>query len=190
MLNLIKKNVVFFFIFALLFSFFLVFWNNSFFIDKKKLNSLEYELIIKKINSKNSEKLPEIEKFIIKNENIYGTLTAMFLAKKYVFLNDLDRAFVQLKNSLKYTKDENLKNILKLRMTKIKMQKSQSQEAINILKTIKNKNWENIIENMKGDIFIKEKNIKKAIFHWKKCLFFEKLNASKEIINMKINEIK
>jgi len=43
---------------------------------------------------------------------------------------------------------------------------------------------------MKGDIFININNKKEAIKSWKKSLFIEDSNASKEIINMKLNELK
>jgi predicted negative regulator of RcsB-dependent stress response len=117
-------------------------------------------------------------------------LSSLFLAKKYILDNNLDKAFIQLNNSLKYTKEENLKNILKLRIAKIKIQQNKNQDAMKILEDIKDSTWTSIKENMKGDIFMKNKDIKKAILAWEKSKYFEQSNASKEIINMKINQIK
>lgn len=75
-------------------------------------------------------------------------------------------------------------------MAKIQIQKNKNNEALNILLTIKNYNWNNMIENMKGDIFINKNNKKEALKHWEKSFLIEDSNASKEIINMKINELK
>lgn len=190
MFNFSKKNIIFFILFFLSISSIFFYWKYLFPVHSKNLDSSKYEKIIKKMNTKNPKYLNEIENFIIQKNNIYGTLTALSLAKKYVLSNNLDKAFIQLKNSLKYTKEENLKNILKLNMAKIKIQKYQHKEAMDILKTIQNHNWDNIIENIKGDIFINIKNKKEAIKSWRKSLLIENSHASKEIINMKINELK
>nr|WP_186821884.1 tetratricopeptide repeat protein [Buchnera aphidicola] len=159
---------------------------------EKKINSQEfrYEEIIKKINAKKNQDLSTIEKFIIENKNIYGTLSSLFLAKEYILDNNLDKAFIQLNNSLKYTKEENLKNILKLRMARIKIQQNKNQDAMKILEKIKDDSWISIVENIKGDIFMKNKDIKKAKLAWEKSKYFQQSNASKEMINMKINQIK
>ncbi|QCI17973.1 tetratricopeptide repeat protein [Buchnera aphidicola (Acyrthosiphon lactucae)] len=190
MFNILKKSIIFFILFLLFILCIFFYWKYPSVIYKKNLESLKYAEIIKKINQKNTKNFNEVENFIIQNNNIYGTLAALSLAKKYVLYNNLDKAFIQLKNSLKYTQEENLKNFLKLNMAKIQIQKNKNNEALNILLTIKNYNWNNMIENMKGDIFINKNNKKEALKHWEKSFLIEDSNASKEIINMKINELK
>ncbi|WAI11779.1 MAG: tetratricopeptide repeat protein [Buchnera aphidicola (Macrosiphum albifrons)] len=190
MFNISKIKIVFLILFFLIMSLILFYWKYPFVINKKSSEFLKYEEITKKINKKNVKNLHEVENFIIKNNNIYGTLTALSLAKKYVLYKNFDKAYIQLKNSLQYTTEENLKNILKLNMAKIQIQKNKNKEAIDILETINNHNWDNIIENMKGDIFAIKNNKKQALKCWKKSLLIEDSNASKEIINMKINELK
>ena len=162
------------------------------FNKKEQLSSkeLKYEQIIKKINAKENQDLTDIEEFIIENKNIYGTLSSLYLAKKYVLNDKLDKAFIQLNNSLEYTKEENLRNILKIRMAKIKIQQKKHSEAMNILNEIKDENWTSIVENMKGDIFIQDKKIKKAKSAWEKSKLLQQSVTSQEIINMKINQIK
>jgi len=185
-----KIKIIFLILFFLIIGFILFYWKYPFVINEKNSEFLKYEKITKKINKKNPKSLDEVENFILKNQNVYGTLTALSLAKKYVLYKNFDKAYIQLKNSLKYTKEENLKNILKLNMAKIQIQKNKNKEAINILKTIHNHNWDNITENIKGDIFAIENNKKQALECWKKSFLIEDSNASKEIINMKINELK
>jgi predicted negative regulator of RcsB-dependent stress response len=189
MFNLFKKNIIFFILIFFICISLMFYWQYPFIVHKTNLNSSEYKEITKKISTKNFKYLVEAEYFVIKNQNIYGTLTALNLAKKYVLNNHLDKALIQLKNSMRYTKEENLRNILKLRIAKIKIQNSENQDALNILESIKNHNWDNIIENMKGDIFLNEKKKKEAIKSWKNSLSMENSNASKEIINMKITEL-
>lgn len=187
--SILNKNT-YLIVFILTFFILFIFWFSKGKEKKSKLQELKYEEIIKKINANKKEDLSSIEKFIVENKNIYGTLSSLSLAKKYILDNNLDKAFIQLDNSLKYTKEENLKNILKLRIAKIKIQQNKNQDAMKILEDIKDSSWTNIIENMKGDIFMKNKDIKKAILAWEKSKYFEQSNASKEIINMKINQIK
>ncbi|CAL4325988.1 UPF0070 protein YfgM [Buchnera aphidicola (Protaphis terricola)] len=172
-------------IFLFIFSFFIVKIKNK----TKNLNIIKYEDVIKEINTKKNINFKNAEDFIIKNENIYGTLISLLLAKQYILNNNLDKAFNQLENSLKSTKDENLKNILRLRMSKIKIQQNQTKDAMDIINEIKDDCWKNIVENIKGDIFMKNKNINLAIKAWEKSKNFEESQTSKEIINMKINKI-
>ncbi|AEO08364.1 YfgM family protein [Buchnera aphidicola] len=194
MFNISKKNisliVSFFLIIGLMILCWKIFTNNQKTDQKQDLNPSKYENIIKKINNKNVQNLHEAENFIIKNKNIYGTLTALSLSKKYILNNKLNEAFIALNNSLEYTKEENLKILLQLNIVKIKIEKNQNKQAIEILKQIHNHNWDNIIEQIKGDIFININKKKEAIQSWKKSLLTENSNASKEIINMKINNIK
>lgn len=155
----------------------------------KKFEKAKYEEIIREINAKKNGDFLNIEKFIIENENIYGTLASLSLAKQYVLKNNLEKAFIQLETSLKYTKEENLKNILRIRMAKIRIQQNKYKDAMQIIQEIKDDSWRNIAENIKGDIFIKTGNIKLAIQAWEKSKYFEESKTSKEIINMKINEV-
>lgn len=192
MFKIFKKKITFFIIFFIFLSIFLFYfyWRNSFKTDKNRLNAFKYEKIIEEMNKNTPINLNKAENFIVQNKNIYGTLTALVLSKKYILKNNLEKAIIQLNNALQYTKEKNLKNILKIRITKIQIQQKEYKKALNILETFDDKNWSNIIENIKGDIFFKQKNKKLAVKFWKKSLFFENSNASKEITNMKINELK
>lgn len=190
MFNISKKNIIVLIIFFLIFSLFFFSKKRSIPVYEKNKQQIEYEEIKRKINSQESKNLNKVENFIVKNNNIYGTLIAMELAKKYILNNNLDKAFTQLNHCLEYTKENNLKNILQLRMTKIKIQKNEYNQAMNIIKSITDKNWKNIVEHIKGDIFAKQNKNKEAIKCWKKSLLIESLNASREILRMKINELK
>ncbi|AWH90225.1 hypothetical protein DD681_00005 [Buchnera aphidicola (Melanaphis sacchari)] len=190
----IKKIIFLIILFLIIFCFF---WfknhinKNSLNIEKKiDMKYLKYEEIQQKINQKNIKNFNEAEQFILDNKNIYGTLASFSLAKKYILNNNLDKALDQLNNSLKYTKEENLKNILNLRIAKIQIQKKQNKDAIKTLEKINNKNWISIVENLKGDIFIEKKDIQKAIKSWEKSKKFEKSDAFKELVKMKINHAK
>ncbi|CAL4325995.1 YfgM family protein [Buchnera aphidicola] len=185
----IKKIKFLILFFVVITTFFIYFFTIQ---KKQKLNfkKIQYEEIIKKINAKKNQNLNKIENYILEKKNIYGTLISLFLAKKYISDNKLDKAVIQLNNGLKYVKEENIKNMIKLRIAKIKIQEKKHEEAIKILKEIKDNNWKNIVENMKGDIFMNEKKIKKAILAWETSKIFEKNNTFKEIINIKINEAK
>ncbi|QCI17398.1 tetratricopeptide repeat protein [Buchnera aphidicola (Aphis helianthi)] len=185
----VSKKKVFLIIFFLVFIFIILFFVIKPKNTIKSLNKPKYEEIIKEINAKKNLNFINIEKFIIDNKNIYGTLISLSLAKQYILKNNLEKAFIQLKTSLEYTKEENLKNILRIRMAKIKIEQNKEKDAIEIIQEIKDDSWKNIVENIKGDIFIKNKNTKEAINAWKKSKHFEDSKTSKEIINMKINEI-
>lgn len=179
-----KKSKKYIIIFFLILSIFLLFGKSLFPVYVIDEQTVQYKEIKKKID------LNKKQNFLIQNNNSDKILNGMFLAKKYILKNDFNKAFTELNNCLKYTEEENLKNILKLRMAKIKIQKNEYEIALNILNTIKTQHWMNIIENIKGDIFVEINKKKEAIQCWKKSLSIESYNASKEIIKMKINELK
>ncbi|QCI19111.1 YfgM family protein [Buchnera aphidicola] len=187
--NISKKKIFFiiFFFTLILFIFFLIKKPKN---NIKNLNQTEYYEIVQEINAKKNLDYKNVENFIIDNKNIYGTLVSLLLSKQYILKNELEKAFVQLDNSLKYTEEENLKNILRLRMSKIKIEQKKYKDAIEIIEKIKDNSWVNIVEDVKGDIFMKNKNIKLAIKAWEESNYFEKSKTSKEITNMKINEAK
>ncbi|QCI24096.1 tetratricopeptide repeat protein [Buchnera aphidicola (Macrosiphoniella sanborni)] len=192
MLNISKKKIVFITLFFLFLSLNLIifYWKYPMIDQTKNLNAIQYEEIIKKININKPQNIYEVENFIIHNHNVYGTLTALSLSKEYILHNELDKALISLSNSLKYTSEENLKILLTLNIAKLKIEKNCNQQAIKILNRIQNHNWSNIIENMKGDIYMHLNNKKEAIKSWEKSLSLEDSNASKEIIRMKINDLK
>ncbi|QCI24632.1 tetratricopeptide repeat protein [Buchnera aphidicola (Muscaphis stroyani)] len=182
-----KKYILIFFISAICI---FTCWKKFFFVESSSFDTSKYELIIQKIDIKKPKTITDAETFIIQNNNIYGALTAMFLSKQYVLSNNLNKAAFLLNSNLKYIKEENLKNVLLIRICKIKIQQKKYHEAMNILKNIKNVEWQNIVENMKGDIFMGQNNKKEALIAWEKSKSYNLSNASKEIVNMKINEIK
>ncbi|QFQ31862.1 YfgM family protein [Buchnera aphidicola] len=191
--NSIKKSKIFKKKFFLIIFFFILVFFIFFLIIKpinqtKNVNKNTYEKIIKEINANKNANFFNAEKFIIENKNVYGTLISLSLSKKYILKNHLEEAFIQLKTSLKYTNEENLKNILRLRMSKIKIQQNKNKDAMQIIQEIQDDSWKSIVENIKGDIFMKNGNKKLAIKCWKKSKFLEESKTSKEIINMKINE--
>ncbi|ANZ22777.1 hypothetical protein ATN01_03030 [Buchnera aphidicola (Diuraphis noxia)] len=191
MLKTFKKKTISLtaFLITLIIIFFFVFSKNFINSYKKNTTLIKDDEIEKKINSQKSENSNQKEVFYLKKNNLKDTLRGMVLAKKYILNNNLEKSFEILKNCLKNTEEENLKNILKIKMTKIKIQKNEYKIAIKILESIKNKNWINIVENIKGDIFSKQNKKKQAINCWKKSLLQTSSNASKEIIKMKINEL-
>ncbi|QNS01759.1 MAG: tetratricopeptide repeat protein [Buchnera aphidicola (Pentalonia nigronervosa)] len=188
MLNISRKKVIISIVIFLIFSIFFIFKRIFYKNTNTDLNACRYEKVIQELDIKKIETLNNAKNFIMHNNNIYGILTAMFLAKIYISSNDLNNAFLQLNNVLHYSENEELKNIIKLRMVKIKLQKHENQDAIDILNSIKDINWNHIIENIKGDIFIDNKNKKQAIKSWKKSRTLETSHTSKEILNMKISE--
>jgi predicted negative regulator of RcsB-dependent stress response len=197
MFNFSKKKIIFFGIFFLVIimtsTLSFPFWTSSKSNsehNKKNLTPLKYETIIEEISLEKPESLKKAEIFIVNNRNIYGTLTSIFLAKKYIAHNDFNAALIQLNNSLQYTEEENLKNILKIKIAAINMQINQYDTAIKMIETLSKKGWKNIIYNLKGDLFFQQKKIQEAIKCWNKSLSEETSNASKELIKMKINEIK
>ncbi|WP_422667474.1 tetratricopeptide repeat protein [Buchnera aphidicola] len=186
-----KKNiyVILFLIFCLVIFLFLKKTLNIYSLNniKYQLPSIKYEKIIKTIDIKKPLTLIQAEDFIKQNKNINGIFISFFLAKQYVLNNQLKKAITTLDNSLKYAQEENLKNLLLLKIATIKIEQHDYQHAINILNKIKDHSWDNIIKNYKGDIFKQLHNNKKAKQEWENSQEIEESNIIKKIIQIKIN---
>lgn len=114
----------------------------------------------------------------------------MSLTKEYVLYDQYKAALQELNKAIKFIKEENLKNILLLRASKIYIETNNIQSAKNILKKIKSNAWINIIENIKGDTFSKIDLNSEAIRSWKNSQKKEYSYAFKKIIKMKIEALK
>ncbi|WP_367675097.1 tetratricopeptide repeat protein [Buchnera aphidicola] len=135
------------------------------------------------------QKKNEIIKYILKNKNIYSYLIGLKLSKECVKLNKLNHSKKILNIIEKTITEKNLKNIIKLKILDIEIEKKEFKKAEKMISKIKKKDWENIFMNKKGDIYFFGKKNKLALINWKKSLKYQIDNKSKEIIKMKIQKL-
>ncbi|XBC43327.1 MAG: tetratricopeptide repeat protein [Buchnera aphidicola (Meitanaphis flavogallis)] len=150
-----------------------------------------YKNIIQQNNINDPSSIVKFIKFIQKNKNsVYGSLFALQLSKMYVYKNDLNSALLILKESLKYTSDVNISNIMILNISRIEFQLFHNIKAIKVINLISDSSWESFKNDLKGDMFFLLNNKKMAFLLWKKSLDLQSDFELKEVITMKLNRIK
>ncbi|WWP01042.1 MAG: tetratricopeptide repeat protein [Candidatus Dasytiphilus stammeri] len=153
-------------------------------LNKVRKISAIYLTNIKKLNL--NQHPAEI---FISNNNIYGILTTLNQAKYFILNNKLDQAALQLQNSLKDIKDNNIYAILSIRLARIQLQQKKMLEALHTLDNIKGDHWNSIIAEIKGDIFLTNAAIKEANKEWHNCMNLSMSPLLKDIVQMKIDNL-
>ncbi|WP_159989586.1 YfgM family protein [Pantoea sp. SoEX] len=182
-------------IFMLIISGWLFFYQKSNENNIKTKDLLEqYQKIISSMQVKQSGKhlsehsLKDINNFINKNTNVYGSMAGMLLAKYYVNNNQLDKATSTLRTSLKYNSDINFKSLIMLRLARIQIEQNKLDEAIKTLDNITDDSWTSIIADVRGEALFSKGEKQKAREEWKKSAKTSISPIQDRIINMKINK--
>ncbi|WWO99813.1 MAG: tetratricopeptide repeat protein [Candidatus Dasytiphilus stammeri] len=160
------------------------FWYNYQF---KKLDNSS--IIYQKILNNSPISLITAEDFIKNNNNIYGTLISLNIAKEYVDKQDFYKAELQLKQGLKTISDVNLQSILKLRLARIQLQQKKINEALYILKSIKGITWRDIVADLEGDAWLSKGNFYKAYESWYNGIAVTTSPIMKQIMKFKMNNL-
>ncbi|WP_158676340.1 YfgM family protein [Candidatus Pantoea edessiphila] len=153
----------------------------------------QYQRIVSTVQASQFKKnlpkrsLKDINAFINKNINIYGFMASMVLTKYYVNNNELDKAVLSLKTSLKSTKDINLITLINLRLARIQIEQKKFDEALKTIGYIKNKDWIIIAADIRGEALFGKGEKKLAKYEWNKVIKSSIFPVYNQIINMKIN---
>ncbi|PPI88923.1 hypothetical protein CRV09_01320 [Candidatus Pantoea edessiphila] len=135
------------------------------------------------------ESLKNINTFINTNKNIYGVMVGILLAKYYINNNNLDKAFLLLKTSLKYTKDPNLISLINLRLARIQIEQHKFDEALKTLDYIKiDDSWINMAYDLRGDALFGKDKKKLAKDEWTKAAEAQMSIIYNQIVKMKLNK--
>lgn len=165
-----------------------------FYLSKKNKHNSEkniqmFEKIISNMEDKPKETLNLAKNFSKNTKNIYGILVNLTIAKHFIEINNLTKAEKILNDTIKIKMPNNIKNLIYIKLSRIQLELNKTKEACITLKKIEYKHWGAIIENIKGDIFKKNKNFKQAIQSYNKALNLNNIEILNKIIKYKINRI-
>lgn len=188
-LNLPVKKITITLIIGLLFS--LLFFYLQIYKKKKTQNQIkEFESIIFQLDNHQKNAFYNGEKFAKNTKNIYSTLMNLELAKKSIEKNNIITAKTKLKEALNIKKIPNdIKDIIYIRIARIYLNLNKTKKTFFFLKKIKNKNWYPIIENIKGDAFLKIGKIKEAKDSYNKSIQYSNIEFLNTITQYKINKL-
>ncbi|WWP02012.1 MAG: tetratricopeptide repeat protein [Candidatus Dasytiphilus stammeri] len=141
------------------------------------------------LNMLNSNKFIEnMSRFSFK-KNIYGSLTALNLAKKYVINNEFHKAEIILKNNLPFIHDKNIIAIYRLYIARLQLQQNNISAALITLNKINDSSWKKNFIDVQGDIILREGKIEKAKKTWSEGINITSSLIMISIMQMKINQL-
>lgn len=186
-LLLIQQKKIFLIIIGFI-SLFIVSWNyfsvlnQNNYLNLKKIYDFTDESKIFFFNLK--------DKILKKQNEIKIVSSSMDFVKSLLKNKKIDDAEKEIMNILKKTKDENIKNILYLRLAKIFLYHKKIEQAIKTLNKIKSYAWWTMKYDILGDALINKGDQKTALLFFNKALSITDNSSLKEIIEIKINNLK
>ncbi|WMY96671.1 MAG: tetratricopeptide repeat protein [Arsenophonus sp.] len=127
--------------------------------------------------------------FFNAEKNIYSVLSKIEEAKKLVEKNDTLNAKKTLLKALTLTNIKNIKNLINIKLARIELALNHTEEALIYLMEIDEKSWNIIVENIRGDIFLKKNDISSARAAYLKGLASDGSENMKNILKIKINSL-
>jgi predicted negative regulator of RcsB-dependent stress response len=151
--------------------------------------SANYQKVTQAMQGDRPQTLEAVAKFASENNNTYGALAALDLAKQYVDQQQLDQAATQLQTGLKATKDENLQAVLNLRLARVQLQQKQAEAALKTLDAVKGEGWSAIIADIRGEALLSKGDKQGARDAWSKGIASDASPALKQMMQMKMNNL-
>lgn len=151
--------------------------------------SANYQKVTQAMQGDRPQTLEAVAKFASENNNTYGALAALDLAKQYVDQQQLDQAATHLQTGLKATKDENLQAVLNLRLARVQLQQKQAEAALKTLDAVKGEGWSAIIADIRGEALLSKGDKQGARDAWSKGIASDASPALKQMMQMKMNNL-
>ncbi|XXN62328.1 YfgM family protein [Enterobacter ludwigii] len=154
-----------------------------------KAASAEYQQLTSAMQADKPDSLQAVATFASENNNTYGALASLDLAKQYVETNQLDKAIALLQSGLKDTKDANLQAVINLRLARIQLQQSQADAALSTLNNVKGDGWTAIVADIRGEALLSKGDKQGARDAWSKGAESQASPALKQMLQMKMNNL-
>ena len=150
-----------------------------------KAASAQYQQLTTAMQADKPQTLEAVAAFANENNNTYGALASLDLAKQYVEANQLDKAISLLQSGLKDTKDANLQAVINLRQ----LQQNQADAALSTLNNVKGDGWTAIIADIRGEALLSKGDKQGARDAWSKGAESQASPALKQMLQMKMNNL-
>ncbi|MFC3396401.1 YfgM family protein [Brenneria rubrifaciens] len=157
--------------------------------DNAMAASASYQQIAEKLADGKADGVAAAEKFTAANQNSYGALTSLELARHYVDQKDFAKAEQQLVLAQSQTKDADLLALVNLRLARIQLQEKKTDDALKTLDAIKLDGWVALAADVRGDVLVGKGDNKAARDAYNKGLSANPPQALKALLTMKLNNL-
>lgn len=161
----------------------------SYKVNQSIESSDRYEQLIKNLDETKSDSVNELVAFAKDNDTVYSVFANLRAAKFYVdVLKDYAGAQKLLTDSLKKTDAEPIKSLIYIRIARLQNQQGQYQDSLNSLTNITEKSWAPIVNDLRGDIFVKLERYSDAVDAYNLALTSGTTKELETNIKMKLNQ--
>lgn len=129
------------------------------------------------------------QKFADVNNNNYGALTSMDLARFYVDNGNFAAAEKQLQKALTQTNEENLEALIYVRLARVQLEAKNVDGALKTLEKETHAGWSALVEDARGDAQVIKGNNQAAREAYDKALKANPPQALQALLRMKLNNL-
>jgi len=140
-------------------------------------------------NDASQQGVDAAQKFADMNDNNYGALTHMDLARYYVNKGNFAAAEQQLAKALTQTKEDNLQALINIRLARVQLQAKNVDGALKTLGNITHEGWSALVEDVRGDAQVIKGNNQAAREAYDKALKANPPQALQALLRMKLNNL-
>ena len=126
-------------------------------------SSVYDEMLTRRAQNDSAATLVQAQKlFAHYSQTTYGAMAALMLARDAVAKKNYPEAEKQLNWLIDNSKVNSFRQIARLRLARINIAEQKPDEALKLLQTIEDKNFNGLTDEIKGDAYLAMKNITKA----------------------------
>lgn len=172
----------------------LAFWGwrywQSYQVEKITVASDQYEQLLSKLAADNSAttEIDELIAFAKNTDTIYSVFASLKAAQIYVQdLKDYAGAETLLTDASKKTDSEPVLAIINIRLARLQYQLGKYDESLKTLDKVTNENWSVIVNDIRGDIFVKTEHYQQACNAYNVALSSKPTADLEKSIKLKLN---
>lgn len=151
--------------------------------------SQSYQQASETLAADKSGDVAAVETFIQANNNNYGVMAALELAKHFVDKGDFAKAEQQLTLAQSQAKDDNLLSVINLRLARVQLQEKKLDDALKMLEGVKGEGWAAMLADVRGDVLLAKGDTKGAREAYSKGMESNASQAQQVLLRMKMNNL-
>lgn len=166
-------------------------WNyyNNHKQQQNMVNGIAYQQVVQNLRMNHDKAFGMAEKFAGENQgNVFGALADLQLADEAVAANRLDLAAKSLQSIVDHPSDDTLKPIAATRLARVLVAQNKADAALKVLDAVQDKAYKASVSELRGDIYLVQKQTDKARAAYQDAVADSKGNVS-PVLQMKLDDI-
>lgn len=132
-------------------------------LENKAQASFAYNKIVESVSAGETQTNTQLQSFISEHNGTgYAALAALIAAQQLVISDDLEAAQASLQDAINLAKSDAISDLAKLRLARVQAAREQFSVALTTLDSVINTSFKDQVEEIKGDIYLAQKDFDSA----------------------------